>query len=459
MAAVIILPGCTTEEGERAARKLAEAQQVEDSVTTSRAILEDENQELSDRLRRLEAERESLSRELDQLGRLQRDEGVLESRAAEDSLAAAKVFLQSKRESLEAQLVSVQDSLEKTEVRLAQTGSELDSLSLREKFVSGMEGQATAELRSGVEEIDQTLDELARERRSAEQEVLLANKRIAIVEMKIQAFKEERELYIAEKNELMRARASEAELRGVDLKIDEIDNSIGLEESKLSIATLTIRNAEGRIASIDQTVEKLQGKISRQYDRKAILEDFILDEAGRLEEERARLEADRKRLWAQERDLARERQELGRRLSDLSDEIRILEGGPIEEVESRMADLEEEEADVSAEESVLHADRSRERDEAVQKRDTQTTETDTTAAGRLAQLSKEVAQEKAEVARDEATVAREREEISKKKAAERRGGSVGGLGLFIAIVFVLVIVGLFGLFFVGKASRLEKTAS
>jgi len=465
LAAMMFLVGCTPGEDEPAARKLKRLQGESDSVIASSQLLQDGHRALSDRLKVVEEEKLLLSQELDTLTALHRGRAreatMQEVQRSEDSRQAARNAVLEQRKSLKKQIASLEDSIRESETRLDLLSEAFDSLSLEEKFASRVEQQAGRDLRSGVSALDRTLDSLARDKRIAQQEVTLAQKRIAILRKKIEAYGEERELYVTQKNELMRRNASEVDLREIDLRIKEIDNIVGLEEGKLSIAKITIRKAQERIGAIDDAVEGLHVRIAREYDRKAVLEEFMGDETENLATERARLGADREHLQAQVRELTRKRRELETSLSNLGPEIPSLTEGERHTIEAQKALPDGVEPAEDSTQNGQSAEANRLQTEAPQMRQLKTTQPDTTAAGRLARLSKDGANKETTPATGETAPAEENEETSqgKPEAMDRTTESGSTFAFVLGIVLVLVLVGLAGLYVVGKAARIKKATS
>ena len=462
LAAMILLLGCTREEDEPAARKLKRLQQEADSAIVSSQKREDDHRALSDRLKAVEEEKLLLSQKLDTLVLLHRSrdrsETTQESQQRRDSPEAARKALQEDRKTLKEELASLGDSIRQSENRLDRISEALDSLSLQQEFVSRVDQQAVGDLRSGVSGLDRTLDSLAREQRIAQQELSLAEKRIDILRKKIEAYGEERDLYVTEKNELMRTNAPEVDLHEIDLKIREIDNTVGLEEAKISLAKTTIKKAQGRIGAIGDAAEDLQVRIARGYDKKAVLEEFIGGEAENIAAERARLGAEREQLQTRLKELTRKRQKLESSQKDLGPEIPpSTDGEPdtFEPQENFSGDGN------TAEDPVRNgpsAQTNRLPPGAPQKRPLKTTQPDTAAARRLARLPGNGARGKVPPGSAGTAAAIKTDETSHENAetSEALRESGGTLKSILGIVLFLVLVGFAGLYLVGRSSRMKK---
>jgi len=461
----MFLSGCATDEGDRAAQELARAQKRADSLRASEERLAREKKEIEDQLRQLEEERNALAQRVDLLGKElkegQTKAALSESEARQESLLAVKASLQASQESLQLKMEAASDSIESVQDLLSEAAEQARGLAKETEYVSELEEEAEAKLRTGVSQIDLTLDELAKEKRQAQGRIALNERRISIAEKKIEAFLEERGLYQEEKSRLMRENAPETDMRKVDLRVQGIDNEIAASEAAMTEANLAIESARNHIRSIDATVGTLQRKIERQYDKKDVLAEFVLDETERLKAEKERVTANRARLLAAEKTLAAERQELERRIAEVGEEIQLLEGRGIAELEGRKALLEQEEAQVVAEEAAMLEATRKQQEEAARTRKERVDEGDTSAEGRLAELSKQVAEEKAEVAKDEADLAKQREEVSKEEAAvaQRRAEEAGGWAWLPWVLILLVLAVAAGLYVVGKKVRSKRIAA
>jgi chromosome segregation ATPase len=463
--AVIFICGCATEEKDEAAEKLVQTQERADSLRGLSAALAKEKKEIEERLQQLEEEKQGLSEQVDALG-VELEEGkrlaaITESETRQESLTVARQLLESQRDSLNRDLTTLTDSIGSVKTHLSEVGERVEGLAQEESYVLGLEEEAEEKFRTGVTQIDLTLDELSRERRQALGQIALNERRISIAEKKMEAFKEEKELHENEQSRLMREQAPETDMRWVELKLTSADNEIAREQKLLEEAKLAIRASKSRIESIDSTVSSLKAKIETQYDRKDILAEFIVEEAQRLESEKNRVAADKEELLAAQQALAAEKQELERKIAELGEEIQHLEGQEVEELEGRKALLEREEAKVEAEGAAMLEATSREQEEAAKVRRDLVDDQDTSAEGRLAELSSQVAEEKAEVAKREADLAKERKQVSEEEAdvAQRRAEEISGWAWVPWLIVILLLVVTIALYYIGKKVRSAKPSA
>ncbi len=463
--AAIFLCGCVTEKKGKDAEELVRVHKRADSLKASHERLAQEKKEIEKRLRTLEEDKNILATKADvlrkELKEGKRKAAVTESKARQDSLVAAKVVLQASQDSLQKEVITVADSIETVKGLLVKAEEQAKHLAKQTKYASGLEEKAEVTLRSGVTQIDLTLDELGKEKRQAQERIALNEKRTAIAQKKIAAFEEERSLYLEEKSRLMRENASKIKMRKVELRIAEIDNEIAGEKSLITETARSIANSRNHIQGIDATVDTLQRKIERQYDRKDILADFVLDDMQRLKAEKERVVADRQRLLAEQNTLMAGKQALERKIAGLGEEIQLLEGKGIADIEGRKAFLEKEEADVVAEEAAMLEAASKEQEEAARARQDQVDERDTSAEGRLADISRQVAAEKAEVAKEEAGLAKQRKDVSQEEAevAQRRAEESSGWAWLPWVIIIIVLTVAASLYFIGKVVRSKRVSA
>ncbi|MGB6649317.1 MAG: hypothetical protein WBG01_12365, partial [Bacteroidota bacterium] len=177
LVAAIFFCGCATEERDEAAKDLAREQERSDSLKASSTELARQKKGIEERLRQLEEEKKAITEKVDVLVK-ELDEGrmeatVTESEARQESLTAVRKRLQASQESLQKELDGVADSIETVKGHLLKAEEQVEGLVKEKTYVSGLEEEAEKKLRTGVAQIDLTLDELAREKRQEEAKIAL----------------------------------------------------------------------------------------------------------------------------------------------------------------------------------------------------------------------------------------------------------------------------------------------
>jgi len=443
---LIVFAGCKTKKtDEQEIRKLLDRQaQIQESQEESL----DELQQLKDSLA---VEKEKLVIERDQKDEkvklLEKNQQIL----VEELKKEEETDISSEKNRLEEQISGYEDSIAQLKEELSVLDADIDSIEHSLGLYEVQEKQAEELHKSGIDEIDQRINKLENQKQQEIKKADLLDRRISISEKKIEAYQMERDMYVDERDDLLRINASEEELEPYREKIAEMDSIIRAEEKNKQEIINELNETKQWISDVDTMIKDLQTKIKQEYDEKEIIEGFISSEKERLQREINNLKATREKLVNEQEQISDELSGVEQQIASLDKKMELIKDKEMSDLLEQQAEIEQTEADL-AEEEVQLLEESR-------KIDTQSLGVTPGVASEelksLVELGNQIDSLRASVKEEKAEIAKTRQELSEKRAeaAEKRAK----FGRTLATFIVIIVVGGLGLltlfYYLGKRAR------
>jgi chromosome segregation ATPase len=443
---IIIITGCKTKKtGEDEVQKLLDRQ----------AQVKDSQEETVDKLTRIKdslaIEKELLVAARDQTNEkvklLTKHRKVLvdELKEGEESELTAE------KSRLNEQISIYEDSIELMKRESAFIETEIDSIEESMGFYDLQEGQARKILESGIEEIDQKMTKLENQKQQERKKISLLEKRITISERKIETYKMERQMYVDERDELLRINASDEQIKPYLKRISEIDSIIEAEENNKFALSGNLSESREWVSGVDTMIDNLQTRIKQEYDKREIIESFIDSEKKRLQNEITDLQSTRKGLITEQELISEELSGMEQKITSLDKRMELIKNKDMSSILEQRAEIEESEAAL-AEEEIQLLDESSKLDTYSFVTTSESTDVElknlVELSNQLDSLRRSIEEEKTEIAKTRKELSEKRAEVAKKRAS---------FGRTITTILVIVIIGglaLLSLFYyLGKRSR------
>ena len=343
------------------------------------------------------------------------------------------------------------DSINALDQEVAGLDVRIDSVGKNLEFYSVQEGQAKKVLASGVAEIDQRMKKLESRRQQESKNADLLKRRIEIAGKKIEAFEMERQMYVDERDDLLRKNASKEQLAPYREKIAEMDSVISGEQSSRNSLQQDLEASKHWLEGVDKNISDLESKIKQEYNKKDIVEGFIASEKERLQNEISSLESDRKKLVGEQERISGELEGMQARISLLSKESELIRNRNMSEILEKQADLDRTEAKLAGEEvGMLDKASQLAVESPVRVSDSASEELKS-----LVLLGDQLDSLRSSIELEKKAIAETRVNLNEKRAeaASRRAGFSRSAGV-VVVVIVLGLLGLLTLFyFLGKRAR------
>ena len=442
---LVLLSACKTnrtgdENIEKLLERQAETQEVQEQSVEQMERLKDS---LASEKRSLLDQRESKDRQIRQLEENQKQ---LADQLKEEEAKAVS----SQKADLEEQISLYEDSISNLKNEINGLDSQLDSLEENLDFYDVQETRVETRLESGIEEIDQRMTQRENRKQVEIKRIGLLKKRVLVSDKKLEAYALERQMYVDERDQLLRDQASEEELQPYEAKISEMDSIITEESDNKKSIEQEIAQSRQYIAETDEIIENLQNQIQAEYNKQEVIESFIAAEKERLNSELEQIKNNRNTLLAQQESISGELARTGVQIDRLNRDVELIRNKKMSDILESQAEMEKAEASLAEEEmelilgapgrilmSALAADTSNEELQTVLDLGVQ-----------LDSLNELIQQEKAEIAKTRKELSEKRAEVAEKRA--QFGRTVG----ITAIVLVIAGIALLGLFYyLGRRSR------
>jgi hypothetical protein len=423
---------------------------LEDSLKTTYSKTIEEKKQLELRLKQIDEKEQQVFLKQKEFTEQQRQDSLQKLQFQKYSLLEKNKSLEAEKEELKSDYTIVADSLEQIKRRMADLEKQKDTILQQEKFTSSTKYKSKIRLTEDVTEIDLMLDSLDTKKLEEREKINLNEKKSSIVDKKIIALEQEKDLYELQKNDLMRQNATEEKIKEVDQQIAEIANQLQNEKTKRNQFRTNIDASKGLIQKLDTRISELRESVEKEYNEQELLGEFFDEEMNRLKEAKLKIETDNQKLLVQKENLEKEKINLEVRIAKLDTAMGILKSEDLKKIDSMMLALEKGKAKTSSEEIVKSEDKQHE----------QFVEPDTvlTEAEKLAVLSKKIENEKTRIDKEQAEKAKEREELLNKKAeaAEKKATRTKTLSLTIGSILLMAALVVIVLFFLGKKTRNKK---
>jgi len=445
MIVVLVMTGCKTRtDSEQEVEKLLERQ----------TRIQESQEESVEKLERI---RDSLDRQEDSLlserqvrnqriSRLQQNQQILAERLRKEEQSD----IVSDKDDLQAQINAYEDSISAVQTEIESLNSRLDSIGQTLRFYSMQEERTEETLASGISEIDQQITRRENLQRQELERAELLRRQMVVADEKIEAFQLERQLYEDERDELLRKNASEKELQPFRNKIAEMDSVIREVRTEKQSVQNELDLMLTSIAETDEMIERLRNQIDQQYDRKDIIEGFIVGEKERLQRELENLRSTRRNMLAQQEKINRSLSGTEEQLASLDRRMELVRN-------KEMSEILEEQAAISRTEAGLAEEEARQLRESG---DTlfRVQPVSDTAGGELlalAGMSAELDSLQALIQEEKAQIAETRMELAERRAeaASQRAKFGRTIGIVVAIIILGGIALLALFYFLGRRSR------
>jgi len=442
---LVLLSACKTnrtddENLEKLLERQAETQKVQEQSIEQMERLKDS---LALEKRSLLGQRESKDKQIRQL---QDNQQQLADQLKEEEAKAVS----SQKADLEEQISLYEDSIATLKDDINGLDSQLDSLEENLSFYDIQETRVESRLESGIEEIDQRMTQRENRRQMEIKRVGLLKKRELVSDKKLEAYALERQMYVDERDQMLREQASEEELQPYEEQISAMDSVIAGELDNKNSIEQEINQSQQYIAETDEIIENLQNQIKTEYNRQEVIETFIANEKERLNQELEQIKNNRNNLLGQQESISGELARTGVQIERLNRDVELIRSKEMSDILETQAEMEKAEASLAEEEMDLFlaapgmpmipltaADTSNEELQTVMNLGVQ-----------LDSLNDLIQQEKAEIAKT-------RKELSEKRAmvAEKRAqfGRTVGITAIVLIAAGIALLGLF--YYLGRRSR------
>ncbi|MGM0473427.1 MAG: hypothetical protein ACQERV_04735 [Bacteroidota bacterium] len=444
----IMITGCKTRTSE--SEEEQEIQKLLDRQAQMQEIQEERVDELDQIQDSLASEKETLIRQRElkdeQITLLEQNRQALAEKLKEEQVSAVA----SEKTELENKISAYEDSIRQLKDEMAGLGTRLDSIEQSIDFYEMQEGRTEASLESGISEIDQRIRQREDRKQQELKQANLLQRRIRIADEKIEAYQMEKQMYVEERDDLLRTNASEEELEPYRERIARVDSIIDEEMQNKQALQSELREVREWIAENDSVVEDLKARIRLEYDKKDIIANFIESEKERLQRELENIKSARQDLVEEQNQISEELAGTGEQIESLNREMELIRNREMSEILEQQATIEQAEARLAEEEIRLLEEGATGilEEEAVSDSVSDELRTLLTMSSELDSLNELIQDEKAAIARTRKQLAERRAEIADQRAR---------FGRTLWIVIVVIVVGAAGLlalfYYLGRRSR------
>jgi chromosome segregation ATPase len=358
---------------------------------------------------------------------------------------------------LQGEIESFKDSIAFLKEDISQLNIDLDSIETSLKYYEVQEKRTGEELESGVEEIDRRMAQREARKEREIKNLELLNKRVNVAQKKNEAFNLERQMYMGELDELLRENASQKSKTPFETKVRELDSIIAAEQSNINRLKDEISQAENFIAETDAVMAELKEQVRMEYNRKDIIESFIVSEKERLGLELGQLEKTRSRLLAEQSSINENLASTIHQIEKINRDAELIRNRDMSEILKQQAEIERSEARLAEEEikllEALPDPVATFLGEAFLARDSSEQE-----LASLLKMGNQLDSMQQMIQKEKTEIARTRKELSEQRAeAASRRAKLSETAGSIAIILLLGGVGVLYLFYyLGRRSKNRK---
>lgn len=450
---IIITIGCSSDKSKKEAQKLLNKQT---------EVLEKEQKSVEKVFDKLKKVRDSLEGEQTKL--MSRKENIenevedLEGRQvkfAKSLKEEKKTELEKKKTELKTTLTNVNDSLENINNRLSSLEKKQDTINVQEKQLTKQKKEAKRKLITGIDEIDTKLDEIEDQRLVKLKEIEINAQKKKLAEKKIEILKDEKNVYLREKNSVLKGSGDDTELEKYNLKISEIEGEIKEEKNKIRSAESAISTLKSWLNDVNQLHNKLSRMMEEEYGKNDIIIEFTDKETQRLRNEKKNIESEASKLKKIQEQLSKKKADIDSILSNVDEGIELVKSKELSEILSEKSALEEQEAELSGKETGLHEES---KTTGISKSKIDTT---VKGAGLLKEIENEIKSKRENIETLKKQIATEQQALSKKQAMleAKRSKKVSAATKTIVTLIILSVLVLGGLYLLGRRSAKKKKAN
>jgi chromosome segregation ATPase len=356
----------------------------------------------------------------------------------------------SQKADLEKQIILYEDSISNLKIEIGGLDSQLDSLEKSLDFFDLQETRVESRLESGIEEIDQRMTQRENRKQMEIKRIGLLQKRVQVSDKKLEAYRLEKQMYVDERDQMLRDQASEEELRPYEEKISDMDSVIAGEMGNKKSIEQEITQSQQYIAETDDIIEDLQNQIKDEYSKQEVIDSFIAAEKKRLNKELEQITNNRNTLLAQQESISGELARTGVQIDRLNKDVELIRNKKMSDILESQAEMEKAEASLAEEEMDLFLAAPGMPLVPLMAADTSNEELQTVLdlGVQLDSLNELIQQEKAEIAKTRQELSEKRAEVAEKRA---RFGRTVGITAIVLIVAGIALLGLF--YYLGRRSR------
>jgi len=429
---LLVTGGCKSRKsGEQEIQKLLERQ----------SVIKESQQESIKRLQQindsLENEKKLLIQERNQKDQksamLERDQSVL----AEKIKSEEQSGVSSEKTSLEGHNSTYRDSIEQLKKDLAIHDTDIDSIKNSKDLYEMQEGQAEKSQKSGIDEIDQRIAKLKNQKQQEIKKADLLKRRNTVSEKKIEAFQLERQMYVDQRDDLLRLNASDDQLQPYRKRIVEIDSTLQAEEANKKAIGDELDLTNQWISGVDKTISDLQEEIKKEYNKKDIIEGFISSEQKRLQMEINNLQSSRERLVKEQDQITRDLARTEQQIASLGKKMELIKNKDMSNILQKQAANEQSDAALAEEEIRLFKESSAFNMQPLSNSSDKVSD----EFKSLVSMSNELDSLRASIEEEKAEITKARKELSEKRAgmAEKRARTGSAI---VKVILIIVVVGL-----------------
>lgn len=351
---------------------------------------------------------------------------------------------------LEEQIDRYEDSISGLKKEIGEFDTRLDSIEENLNFYVAQETRTVRTFDSGIEEIDQRMNQREQRKQLETKQIELLHKRVLVAEKKIEAYNLERQLYVEQQDEMFREKASEEAMRPYKERIVKMDSIIAAEKANKNSIELEIKKSEKFITETDEIMNDLQNQIKEEYNRKDIIESFIAAEKERLKSELQQIKDTRKALVDQQEDISGNLARTKVQIERMDRDVELIKSKKMSDILESQAEIENTEAGLAEEEiSLLKTGSGRTSIPAVTADSPDTSlQTIVNFGYQLDSLNDLIKEEKAEIAKTRKELSEKRAEAAHQRA---KFGRTVGISVVILIIAGIALLGLF--YYLGRNSR------
>jgi DNA repair exonuclease SbcCD ATPase subunit len=312
------------------------------------------------------------------------------------------------------------------------------------------ETRVESRLESGIEEIDQRMTQRENRKQMEIKRIGLLQKRVQVSDKKLEAYRLEKQMYVDERDQMLRDQASEEELQPYEEKISDMDSVIAGEMGNKKSIEQEITQSQQYIAETDDIIEDLQNQIKDEYSKQEVIDSFIAAEKKRLNKELEQIKNNRNTLLAQQESISGELARTGVQIDRLNKDVELIRNKKMSDILESQAEMEKAEASLAEEEMDLFLAAPGMPLVPLMAADTSNEELQTVLdlGVQLDSLNELIQQEKAEIAKTRQELSEKRAEVAEKRA---RFGRTVGITAIVLIVAGIALLGLF--YYLGRRSR------
>lgn len=261
--------------------------------------------------------------------------------------------LSSRKGELGGQIESYKDSIAFLKQEISQLNTDLDSIESSLKYYDIQEKRTGVRLESGIEEIDRRMAQREARKERKMKNVEMLQKRVNVAQKKKEAYDLERQMHQDELDELLLENASPERKAPYEKKVRELDSIIAAEQTNIDNLKDEIAVEESFIAETDAVMAELMEQVRMQYDRKEIIDSFIVSEKERLELELKQLQQTRSNLLTEQTSINENLAATQQQIEKINRDAELIKNREMSEILQQQAEIEQSEARLAEEEIKL----------------------------------------------------------------------------------------------------------